>query len=354
MSRDTRRPWKHAGVTLGFIRRGYFWIDKVVHGRRYRLSTRCSTPEAALDEFRRWESNPSGYLPRSATGSSWDDAAIAYLKHAETIQQNSEVWIEKKEAYLAAFGSWTRGGSRVFASLDSFTAQDIRDFLAALNAGKVTDGKSGAATFNRALASLKGLMRWARDVARLTINRADEEVQLVTEDRAQKLPKALSESTWRPLLKELDPRWRAAATVQLGAGLRYGEVARLTQAAIHPHAIHVGLAKGRRGRTIPASTVTVAAARRLVALGGVPDDAGSQFNHRLEVASKRAGLPVAPTTHAFRHTYAVVTLRALLRAGQGLPELQARLGHASIKTTEIYLRAVRAEGGVRQVIGAPI
>lgn len=354
MSRDIRRPWKHSGVTLGFVRRGYYWIDKVVHGRRHRFSTRCATAEAALDEFRRWEANPASYVPRSATGSSWDDAAIAYLKHAETIQQNSPVWIEKKEAYLAAFGSWTRGGSRVFGSLDSFTAQDIRDFLGALNAGKVTEGKSGPATFNRALASLKGMMRWARDVARLTINRADEEVSLVTEDRGQFLPKALDETIWRPLLRELDPRWRAAATVQLGAGLRYGEVVRLRAADIHPHAIHVGKAKGRKGRTIPASTVTVAAARRLVALGGVPDDDGSQFTHRLEVAAKRAGVPVAPTTTAFRHTYACHTLRALLRAGLGLQELKERLGHASIKTTEIYLRAVRAEGGVRQVIGAPL
>jgi integrase len=47
-------------------------------------------------------------------------------------------------------------------------------------------------------------------------------------------------------------------------------------------------------------------------------------------------------------------LRALLRAGQGLSELQARMGHASIKTTEIYLRAIRAGGGQRQVVGAPL
>lgn len=354
MSRDTRRPWKHAGASLGYVRRGYYWIDKVVHGRRYRFSTRCITPEAALDEFRRWETNPSGYVPRSAAGTSWDDAAIAYLKHAETIDRNSPAWVAKKEAYLAAFGSWSRGGSRVFSSLDSFTAQDVRDFLAALNAGQVTEQKSGSATFNRALASLKGFMRWAREVGRLTTNRADEEVQLVTEDRSQELPRALAETVWRPLLAQLDARWRAAATVQLGAGLRYGEVARLTPEAVHDHAIHVALAKGRRGRTVPASTRTVAAARRLLALGGVPDDDGSQFNHRLGVAAKRSGLAVQATTHDFRHTYALHTLQALFRAGLGLQELQARLGHASIKTTEMYLRAARAGGSVRQVIGAPV
>jgi integrase len=354
VSRDTRRPWKHSGVTLGFVRRGYYWIDKVVHGRRHRFSTRCATPEAALDEFRRWEANPAGYVPRSAAGSSWDDAVVAYLKHAETITQNSGRWVDKKEAYLAAFGAWTRGGSRVFVSLDSFTGQDIRDFLGALNAGKVTGHPSGPATFNRALASLKGLMRWARDTARVTVNRADEEVLLVSEDKGKHLPKALDESVWRPLLRELDLRWRAAATVQLGAGLRYGEVARLRAEDIHAHAIHVAKAKGRRGRTVPASAVTVAAARRLVALGGVPDDEGGQFNHRLAVAAKRAGLPQDATTHAFRHTYAICTLKSLLRAGLGLQELKERLGHASIRTTEVYLRAARAEGGVRQVIGAPL
>jgi integrase len=240
----------------------------------------------------------------------------------------------------------------VFASLDAFTANDVRSFIAGLTSGEVTGRKVGAPTVNRHLAVLKGFMSWARD-SRRTVNEADTEIPMLREDHGQRLPRELKPAHWRAILAELDARWRAAAKVQLGAGLRYGEVAALQPGHIHPAALHVELAKGRRARTVPASARTVRAARRLLALGGVPDDEGSQFNHRLAVAARRSRTPVV-TTHAFRHTYACHTLRALLRAGQGLPELQARMGHASIRTTEVYLRAIRAGGGQRQVVGAPL
>ena len=350
---DSYRPWKHRGASLGYIRRGVFWISRSVHGRRYRLSTGCRTAEAALEEYARWERDPAGYLPRSSSGSGWDDAVVDYLDHQTRVRLSSPRHVEKTEAHLANIGAWTRGGSRVFSGLDSWTSADLRAFVAELVSGNITGRPGKAATVNRHLASIKGFMSWARETKR-TQNEADREITMVREDHGQRLPKEVPPAVWRPLLAALDPRWRAAAEVQLGAGLRYGEVARLAAGDIHPHAIHVPRAKGRRARTVPASARTVAAARRLVALGGVPADEGSQFNHRLEAASKRAGVPAGTTTHAFRHTYACVTLRSLLKAGQGLPELQARMGHASLRTTEIYLRAVRAEGGVKVVVGAPI
>jgi integrase len=351
-ARDTFRPWRLPnGARLGFIRSGIYWISRTVHGRLYRISTGCRTPEAAVGEYARFEADPSRYVPRGKVGTGWDQAAVAYVAHSESVELNSPRWVEKQASYLANFGAFTRGGSRVFASLDAFTANDIRAFIAALTKGEVTGRKVGAPTVNRHLAVLKGLMRWARET-RQTPNEADQEVTQLREDREQRLPKELRESHWRKLLLALDPRWRAAAEVQLGAGLRYGEVAALTAGQLHKAAIHVEVAKGRRGRTVPTTAATIRSAKALLELGGVPDDEGSQFNHRLEVAAKRAGVPVV-TTHAFRHTYAVVTLRALLRAGQGLSELQSRMGHASIKTTEIYLRAVRAGGGQRQVVGAP-
>lgn len=351
-ARDTYRPWRHQGGALGYIRRGVYWISRSVHGRRYRVSTGCRTAEAAVAEYRRWERDPAAYVPRGAHGASWDQAVIDYLDFSTRVRLNSERHVEKQEAHLANLGEWTRAGARVFSSLDGWTATDLRAFIAELTSGKITGRKVGAPTVNRHLASLKAMMTWARDAHR-TSNQADTEVPMLREDKGQQLPKELRELHWKALLPKLDLRWRCAAEVQLGAGLRYGEVARLKSGHIHPAGIHVEKAKGRRARTVPASARAVKAARQLVALGGVPDDEGSQFNHRLEAAAKKAGVP-AVTTHAFRHTYACVTLRALLRAGLGLPELQARMGHASIRTTEIYLRAVRAEGGVKQVVGAPL
>jgi integrase len=349
---DTYKPWRAGGVRLGQIRSGIFWISRTVHGRQYRLSTGCRTPEAALAEYQRFEKDPARYVPRGKTGSGWDDAVPQFVRYSESVLLNSARWVEKQEAYLANFGAYVRGAHRVFGSLDAFTASDVRSFIAALTEGAITGRKVGAPTVNRHLATLKAFMGWARK-ERLTLNAADNEVPLIREDKAVHLPEEIGRKRWRAILAELDERWRCAGEIQLGAGLRYGEVAALKAADIHAHALHVPKAKGRKGRTVPASERTVKAARRVLALGGVPDDEGSQFNHRLEIASKRAGCPKF-TTHALRHTYGTFTLRALLRAGQGLRELQERMGHASIRTTERYLHAVRAGGGVRVVVGAPI
>lgn len=352
-ARETWRPWKLPnGARLGFIRSGIYWISRTVHGRRYRISTGCRTSEAALGEYDRFEADPARYVPRGKIGTGWDQAAVAYVAHSESVELNSPRWVEKQASYLANFGAFSRGGARLFASLDAFTANDVRTFIAALTKGEVTGRKVGAPTVNRHLAVLKGLMTWAR-ASRQTQNEADTEITQLREDHGQRMPKELRPAHWGKLLAELDDRWRATAEVQLGAGLRYGEVAKLTLAHVHRAAIHVAVAKGRKARTVPCTSRTAKAARTLIGLGGVPDDEGSQFNHRLATAAKRSGVPVV-TTHAFRHTYAVVTLRALLRAGQGLSELQDRMGHASIKTTEVYLRAIRAGGGQKQVVGAPL
>lgn len=351
-ARETYRPWRPGGIPLGHVRSGVYWIDRTVHGRRYRISTGCRTPEAALGEYKKFEADPPRYVPRGKVGTGWDEAVKAFLRYSESVKLNSKRHVDHQEAHLANLGAFTRGGSRVFASLESFTAPDVRAFLESLTRGDVTGNQVGAPSVNRHLATLKAFLSWARE-ERLTGSRVDEEVRMVREDRGVRLPEEISPKRWRAVLARLDARWRAACEVMLGAGLRYGEVARLAPAAVLARGIHVPRAKSRRDRTVPCSARTVQAAKRLIRLGGVPDDEASQIDHRLRAAAKRAR--VAPfSSHALRHTYACVTLRALLKAGQSTRELQERLGHASIRTTERYLHVVRAGGGMRVVVGGAL
>lgn len=344
---DSFRPWRLPnGAKLGFIRSGVYWISRSVHGRLYRISTGCRTPDAALGEYARFEAAPAQYVPRGKVGTSWDTSAAAFVRHSEQVTLNSDRWVDKQEAYLANFGAFTRGGSRVFASLDAFTASDIRAFIAALTEGHVTGTKVGPASVNRHLATLKAFMGWARS-EKQTTNTADTEVPMVREDKGSRFPTEIPAPTWKKTLVQLDERWRAAAQVQLGGGLRYGEVAKLTPAAVHAGALFVAKAKGRKARTVPCSARTAAAARKLLDLGGVPDDEGSQFNHRLEVACRLAGVERF-TTHELRHTYATCSLRN----GVDLRELQYRMGHASILTTQRYLHALGA-GQKKRAVGAP-
>jgi integrase/recombinase XerC len=347
-----QRPWKHGGVALGYVYKGVHYIDRTVHGRRFRLSTGCRTPEAALTEYQRFEKDPARYVPRGKAGAGWDAAVPGFLRYSESVLLNSARWVDKQEAYLANFGAFVRGAHRVFGSLDAFTASDVRSFIAALTEGAITGRRVGAPTVNRHLATLKGFMGWARS-ERMTLNAADSEVPMVREDKGVRLPGEVAPERWRAVHAELDDRglerWRLACEVLLGTGLRYGELARLRAEHVHGAGIHVPKAKARRGRSVPASARVVAAARRLCVLGGVPDDEAGQLDHRLRVATKAAGVE-RYSAHELRHTYATVSLRS----GASLRDVQEWMGHASIRTTERYLHALRVRDGSGRKRYAPL
>lgn len=347
-SSPTQRPWRVGGVSLGYVYRGIHYIDRTVHGRRYRVSTGCRTPEAALGEYQRFEKDPPRYVPRSQVGSEWDAAVPGFLRHSESVLLNSKRWVDKQEAYLANFGAFVRGAHRVFASLDAFTASDIRSFIAALTEGQITGRKVGAPSVNRHLATLKGFMGWAR-AERMTLNAADAEVPMIREDKGVRLPSEIEAARWKPILKALDARWRAACEVLLGSGLRYGELARMRPLDVLAAGIHVPRAKARKARTVPVSARTVRSARALFAMDPLPDDEASQLDHRLEVAARRAEVE-GFTAHELRHTFATVCLRT----GAALRDVQDWMGHASIRTTERYLHALRVRDGAGRKRYAPL
>lgn len=342
-----RKPWKIAGATVGFVRGGRYYIHREFHGHRFRFSTGCLTAEAALAEYRRFEKDPAHYVPRGKTGTAWDKAVEDYLRYSELGAHNSPGHVEKQEGYFANLGSFKKGGNRVFASLDVFTPSDVRSYIMWRTDGGVEGRKVGPPAVNRDLAALKALMSWARS-EKLTVNTADQEVEMLREEHGKNPPREIPKRHWMKALQKLDERWRCACFVLLGAGLRYGELARLDSQGVHPGAIFIAKTKTRRARTVPVSTKTVAAAKCLLKLGGVPDDEASQLDHRLTVACEKAEVPRF-TAHKLRHTYATVCLRS----GVDLKTLQLRLGHASIKTTEGYLHALAATRR-KAFVGAPI
>lgn len=351
-------PWRLDGRRVGHVRNGIHYIDRTIHGRRYKVSTGCVDPAAAASEYRRFEGDPAHYVPRSGTGTTWDKAGEAFIARQRDGQQNSQHWTDNQATHLANLGSFTRGGAPVFSSLDSFTASDVRAYMEARGAGIHPrrfgeDGTDlparpvGRAAVNRELATLKGLMRWAR-AERLTANTADREVKLLREEHGANAPREVPRRAWSKVLPRLLPRWRLAAEVLLGAGLRYGELARLAAADVRPGGIHVPRSKGRRDRLVPCSRRTVKAARALVKAGGVPADRGSQMQRRLRAACR--GVGVAPfSPHELRHTFAT----ACLRNKVDLRTLQAWLGHASIATTQRYLHVVQASRPQRATV-APL
>lgn len=379
--RKAYRPWRHNGVTLGHLRGETYWIDRTVGGVRYRITTHCKTGDAAFAEYQRFEADPVHYVPRGTVreGSAWGEAVLAFAAHKRDIEGRSEKYVDEAVGQLERWGL-----ARGFASLDSFAQRDVEAFLADLVQGNLTGRSvnvldaqghrvpvrdaSGAvvlnekgrpvyekhivrqnrpreATRNRYLAALKSLMTWARSrTPPLTRNIADTTVPLGQEDRNVRPPEPIEPARWKAAARKLDARWRSAQEVLLASGLRYGELARLGPDDIKPRGLVVRKAKRRKGRTVPVSKRAVAAARKLLKLGGVPDDSASQMDHRLEAACRAAGVK-RYTAHQCRHTFATTCLRN----GVDLRTLQEWMGHADLATTSKYLHALRAEDGLPDV-----
>jgi site-specific recombinase XerD len=156
------------------------------------------------------------------------------------------------------------------------------------------------------------------------------------------------------------PRSRAALLVAFGAGLRISELRRLQIRDVQPERDAAGRkldrgvlvvrhGKGDKDRLAPLSPTLLTALREYFVTcrpkgpwlfpsprGDAPIQADS-LRKALRAATRKAGLPHSITPHSLRHAFAT----AMLDRSVDLPTLQVALGHASIKTTVLYLHVHR-------------
>jgi integrase/recombinase XerC len=245
-----------------------------------------------------------------------------------------------------AFLARHTGGPVTLATLADLRPADIRAFLASRRGEGL-----GSRSLARALSAERSFFRFLEREGVL----ATEAFNTVRAPKLPRpLPKALTVGEAKAAIAttgELaDQPWIAARDMAVlslcyGAGLRISEALALTRADLDGTALRV-TGKGGKTRLVPLIAPVRAAIEAYLELcpfGATPGEPmfrgakGGVLSPRLiqlRVAQLRGalGLPPSATPHALRHSFAT----HLLGRGGDLRAIQELLGHASLKTTQIY------------------
>lgn len=237
---------------------------------------------------------------------------------------------------------------------------DVPLVLAFLDELESTRGNS-ARTRNARLAAIRSFARFVEYRVPSLLQQVHGLLAIPSKRTDEKLVAYLTREEMQAVLDAPDPRSRdgvrdrAMLHVAFAAGLRVSELVglRLDDVVLQPQpAIHVR-GKGRKERTLPLWKATAKALRAWLALRGdaaCPDlflNARSGpltrdgFEYILAkhvavataIATSIKGKRVSP--HVLRHTCAMHTLEAT----HDIRKVALWLGHSSVQTTEIYVRA---------------
>ncbi|MBL8729095.1 MAG: tyrosine recombinase [Planctomycetes bacterium] len=214
------------------------------------------------------------------------------------------------------------------------------------------------ASVARAAAAIRGFYRFLQAEG---LAAEDVAEGLLGPKLERKLPKALSRRAVARLLAVAadaadDPlarRDQAILQVLYATGCRVTEVVTLrTTSVIADHRLLRAFGKGNKERLVPISDAALACVQRylsdvrpLLRARGKQDPGDVLFLSRtgrpldrvrvfqvVRAACDRAGLTVACSPHALRHSFAT----HLVAGGADLRSVQEMLGHASLQTTQVY------------------
>lgn len=211
------------------------------------------------------------------------------------------------------------------------TADDVRAWVR-----RLADRGVSPTTQAHALTAVRQFYRWLRTERRVS---ADPTEAVDRPKVPQHLPEVPSTAE---ALAVVEAAWgvrdKAMASLLFGCGLRVSELTDVRPNDFHGKALLVR-GKGSRERMVPVPRrVAEAVAAHVQAEDLGPGDrlfplTRQGVHHRCRVWGRRAKVrrPLAP--HQLRHAFAT----ALVEGGADLRTVQALLGHASIRTTQVYL-----------------
>jgi site-specific recombinase XerD len=211
-----------------------------------------------------------------------------------------------------------------------------------------------ARSSGRSASWLKVQMAGVRFLYAVTLGRPQEVAWMKWPRQSSPLPVVLSGQEFMQLLGAISaPMYRAIALVMYGAGLRVSEACALEVGDIDGKRglIHVRHGKGDRPRFALLGPKLLQALRAywaanrppkpLLFPGPDPRKPIDPRSVREAIAAARitSGLTKKITPHVLRHTFAT----HLHELGGDMIDIQALLGHASIRTTQRYIAVSRAK-----------
>ena len=299
-------------------------------------------------------------------------AAQAQASQAQVAQYLQALEVRKRvspatlRTYGQAFKRLLAACEQAQVTLERVEPRQVRAWMAALHAQGL-----GPRSLALTLSAWRGLWRWMAKQGLIARNPAE---QVRAPKAPQPLPKALSVDQAMALAEHpLDaveatpaPTWAAQwlaardhAIVELlyGCGLRSAELLGL-DAQVHAQSqgwldleggwVHV-LGKGAKRRTVPlgsaAQTAVAAWLAQRQAAPWVDSPAlvlslqgrrlsAAQLRKRVHALAAQAQLPTRVHPHMLRHSFA----SHLLQSSSDLRAVQELLGHAHIRTTQVYTR----------------
>lgn len=263
-------------------------------------------------------------------GADWDEIGPDFLAYSAA--RNTPRYVVNQGQSLERWRTFLE--SRGVYELRDVTPRDVAAFAPWRRQHTYRGKPVGIPACNRDLAALKALYAWAQATERLERN-PTAPVTLAREFQNVNGIKVVSLEHFEKTIALLAERWRNAALAMLGTGMRWSSLAALTRRDLDEarRVVRLRKPKGKVGLELQVSERTFGALKEVV--GKLSADV-SGFDAAVSKACERGKVP-RWSAHYLRHTFACETLRA----GAALRDVQAWLGHASIKTTERYLHYVR-------------
>lgn len=319
-----REPWE--GGYINFAKDGspIYVIEREVGGKRYHVSTRCTSRRAAIKQLERFEANPEAYRPEGERAPDpiylnedrvnafydWQVAKGVTTKHASEVRGRLRHWLLD------------------LAHVDLRVATLRDHIIPALDRRVKARGAR--------ISTLKAFYGWLREVRHELVSGQDPTLDLMVPQAVPekwKRRKAVEIERVRAAAKRLPPAYRDLLTVAAATGWHFTELERFVRqsdseiieiAREGTIAVLVTKHKSREmTRTPVTSDEVLRAAKRIRARGAVPKDP----NEKLAEACVKA--KVEPFTFGvMRHTVATWAVEA-----GAVPALVSEfLGHKDPRT----------------------